>query len=504
MTLPFLRRQFLLGASSLTVGASILARGLSAAEANTYDMIIVGGGTSGLPAATFASQRGARVLVLEVADVVGGTLYLSTGQMSAAGTKLQKSLGIVDTPQKHFDDVMRISRGTVDQDLVRLDVENAADTFDWLTDNGLKPLPDHPIKGFGHEFYYERRYAWGPQGGLSILDVVKPIFEAEAKKGKITLKLETRARELLMRDGKVIGVRAEDSAGKTTDYLGRNVVLASGGYQMNPALVQELLGYPQHAAPAYPMSRGDGLQMALAAGGYARGKQNYLTGIGRVLASDDEPSVPLVQFNVYPERRKPWEIYVNAHGKRWVREDDEGIDQRERELMKQPDLRFWIVFDQAIFDAASSGFIDWSKEQVAKAFTKEAMFKKANTIRELAVAAGVDPAGLEATIAAYNKAVATKKDPDFGREHMPLPIAKPPFYIVRQQGYNVTSCVGIGVDKSLRVTRKDGSAIAGLYASGEILGSGQLMGNATEGGMMVTPALTFGRLLGQRIVPVKA
>ena len=87
---------------------------------------------------------------------------------------------------------------------------------------------------------------------------------------------------------------------------------------------------------------------------------------------------------------------------------------------------------------------------------------------------------------------------------MPLPIAKPPFYIARHQGYNVTSCVGVGVDKSLRVTRQDGRVIEGLYASGEILGSGQLMGNATEGGMMVTPALTFGRLLGQHLVPVKA
>ena len=503
MNLPFLRRQFLLGASSLTVGAAVASSGL-AADPQTYDLVIVGGGTSGLPAATFASRRGARVLVLEAADVVGGTLYLSTGQLSAAGTKLQKGLGIVDTPQAHFDDVMRISRGTVDQDLVRLAIWNATETFDWLTDNGLQPLPGHPIKGFGHEPYLERRYAWGPQGGLSILDVVRPIFEAEAKKGNITVKLETRARELLMRDGKVIGVRAEDSGGAKTDYFGRNVVLASGGYQMNPELFKDLLGYPQHAAPAYPMSRGDGIVMALAAGGYVRGKQNFLTGLGRVMATDDEPSVPLVQFNTYPGRRMPWEIYVNVHGKRWVREDLDSVDGRERELMKQPDLRFWIVFDQAIFDAAPSGFGDWSKAQIAKAFDKEPMFQKAMTIRELATKAGVDPAGLEATVAAYNAAQAKKSDPEFGREHMPLPIAKPPFYIARHQGYNVTSCVGIGVDKNLRVTRQDGTVIEGLYASGEILGSGQLMGNATEGGMMVTPALTFGRLLGQRLVPVKA
>ena len=108
------RRQILIGASSATVGLAVTPGGRSSVQAaDPWDLIIVGGGTAGLPAAIFAARRGARVLVIEASLQLGGTLFLSTGQMSAAGTRLQKQKGITDSPQLHFDDVMRISQNTV-------------------------------------------------------------------------------------------------------------------------------------------------------------------------------------------------------------------------------------------------------------------------------------------------------------------------------------------------------------------------------------------------------
>ena len=76
------------------------------------DFVIVGAGTAGLPAAIFASRRGARVLLVDAAREIGGNLHLANGQISAGGTKLQHSLGIVDTPRVHYDDIMRISKGS--------------------------------------------------------------------------------------------------------------------------------------------------------------------------------------------------------------------------------------------------------------------------------------------------------------------------------------------------------------------------------------------------------
>ncbi|MCB2106640.1 MAG: FAD-binding protein [Rhodobacteraceae bacterium] len=499
------RRRLLHGASA--AGLSLAAAPSFGAQENAaqdWDIIIVGGGTAGIPAGIFAAQRNAKVLIIEASQQLGGTLFLSTGQMSAAGTQLQAAKGIADTPQMHFDDVMRISKKTADPALVKLAVFNAAETFDWLTANGLQPLPEHPVLGLAHEPYSAKRYAWGEEGGISILDVIEPLALAEVNAGRLVIQRATRVRELLQRDGAVVGVRAEDEHGTMADFRAKSVLMTSGGYAMNPKVFYDLSGVKAYGAASYPYSQGDGHLMILGVGGYTRGKENYICGSPRVLAEATDPSPPYVRVSMYPERRPPWEIQVNVHGKRYVAEDNPSVDQRELALVAQPDFRTWLIFDQAIFDAAPPVVDGWDRARMAEEFNAHPMFKKAGTLAELAALAGVDEAGLQATVARYNQAVASGKDSEFQRQHMPLPIAQAPFYSIRQNGISVTSTVGVGVDDKLRVTRKDGRVIPGLYAAGEILGSGQLMGKSAVGGMMVTPALTFGRLLGQSMVPIKS
>ncbi|MDG2242575.1 MAG: FAD-dependent oxidoreductase [Rhodospirillaceae bacterium] len=497
------RRQILIGASSATVGLAVTPGGRSSVRAaNPWDLIIVGGGTAGLPAAIFAARRGAHVLIIEASFQLGGTLYLSTGQMSAAGTRLQKQKGIVDTPQLHFDDVMRISQNTADPELVRLAVTHAADTFDWLMDSGLTPPDEHPVLGLAHEPYSVERYAWGSEGGISILDAIEPLALAEEQAGRLTIWRGQRARELLMRNGVVIGVRAENDSGKMTDVLGQSTLLASGGYASNPELFYRLSGYKQYGKGSYPYSQGDGYLMALAAGGYTRGKENYRCGSPQIMASADEPAVPDTRFLIYPEVRQPWEIQVNMNGERFVAEDSVSVDEREHALLRQPELRSWLVFDQTILDQAPSGIEGWDKSDFVEAFESHPMFFKAQSIGELAEKGGVDGEGLVATVEKYNSGQALGHDSAYGRTHMPLPIQQAPFYAIRQQGFSISSTVGVAADNQLRVVRQDGGAVEGLYAAGELLGSGQLMGNTAVGGMMVTPALTFGRIFGETLLKV--
>jgi len=87
-----------------------------------------------------------------------------------------------------------------------------------------------------------------------------------------------------------------------------------------------------------------------------------------------------------------------------------------------------------------------------------------------------------------------------GRQHRPLPIEQGPFYAIRVQGTSISSTVGLAVDDSLHVIDQNNKPVANLYAAGEVLGSGQTMGDSFCGGMMATPALTFGRLLGQSLL----
>ena len=77
-----------------------------------------------MPLAHFASERGARVLLIDAAPILGGTMDRSTGQVAAAGTVWQKEQGIEDSPDAHYDDVMRINRNTSDPLLTRLLVDN--------------------------------------------------------------------------------------------------------------------------------------------------------------------------------------------------------------------------------------------------------------------------------------------------------------------------------------------------------------------------------------------
>jgi fumarate reductase flavoprotein subunit len=457
-----------------------------------------------LPATIFAAENGARVLLVDAAEKLGGTLWVATGQMSAAGTQLQAANGIADTPDAHFEDVIRISRGTIDPGLARLAIDNAADTFDWLMSRGFEPLPDHPVTGFGHEPYREKRYYWGPEGGISVKNVLVPIVEGLAESGAVTLKLGHEVTALRTdADGRVTGVTARDADGQTHDFDAANVVLASGGYTADPALFAELNGYPLYNAAPYPFSRGAGLKLGQSVGGYLRGHDKVFNNFGTLYNSATFPARAIGTVEHFPERREPWEIYVNSAGQRFIREDIRSVDAREMALSYQPDRRYWIIFDQHILDSAPPIVVGWTREDLAAKFAENGpSFASADSIAGLAEAAGIDPDGLSATVAGFNYGVQTGND-FLGRGPAPAPIAQGPFYAIRMQGGAITGAIGLAVDDDLQVIHQDGTPVGNLYAAGELLGSGQTMGKAACGGMMVTPALTFGRLLGQRLSGAK-
>jgi fumarate reductase flavoprotein subunit len=140
----------------------------------------------------------------------------------------------------------------------------------------------------------------------------------------------------------------------------------------------------------------------------------------------------------------------------------------------------------------------WTREQMLAAFDSHPMFASAGSLAELAQHTGIDPAGLARSVAEYNATVPRGVD-RLGRQHRPLRLERPPFYAIRHQGHSASSAVGVAVDPQLRVVRGCGEPVPNLYAAGELLGSGATMGAAFAPGMLLTPALTFGRLLGSTL-----
>ena len=142
---------------------------------------------------------------------------------------------------------------------------------------------------------------------------------------------------------------------------------------------------------------------------------------------------------------------------------------------------------------------DWSNERIAKEADNHVMFKSGSSIRELAIKTGLHPVNLENTVNDFNNNIKNNQSDSFGRLHRPLAIEQGPYYSVRMSGWSLCSFAGLGVNENFEVIRPSGEAIKNLYAIGEVIGFGATSGNAYVNGMGVTPALTYGRLLGQRI-----
>jgi fumarate reductase flavoprotein subunit len=227
----------------------------------------------------------------------------------------------------------------------------------------------------------------------------------------------------------------------------------------------------------------------------------YIAHRGVIMSDRNFPSPPFTSIaaSVDPRYRMPWEIEVNKLGIRYVSEDAD-LDTLERAQTNQPGMACWVIWDQEIYDKAPPLFRSLTKEQQSSAFSRHPMFARGDTIEEVARKMALPPAALAATVKSYNQAVANKSDPKFGRTHMPLPLSKPPFYAVECLGSSVFGHAGLDIDGSLRVQTAEKQPIKNLYAAGEITGGWHCSGDVVVNGCMVTPALTFGRLLGEKLL----
>ena len=477
------------------------------------DIVIVGAGTAGIPCAVEAARGGARVVVVEKDTRIGGTLWLTGGHLSGAGSRRQRALGIEDSPDDHAADVGRISRGTADPGLVRLAVDEAPRTLDWLEDLGVRFEADTPRVIYGHEAYAAPRTTWAEGTGAEMLEAMRPLWDAEVEAGRVVPLLGHTLADLLVEpsegDGaagrRVVGVRAEGPEGPV-EVRAPHVVIATGGYASNADFFAEVTpGGAELVSTAHANAQGDGIRAGVRAGGAFRGGEHYLPSWGGI---ELEPGSGRASYHdawamiftaVY---RAPREIVVNQRGERFVREDEPSSDARERALLRQPGHRLWLVFDEAALEDGPPLVKQWAHGTLRGHAEAGQFAWRAETVRDLAEAAGVDPDGLAATVERYNGFVAAGRDADLGREAPDYPVATPPYYAVAARATSLISFGGLHVDRQLRVLGGDGAPVPGLYAIGEAIGAGATSGNAFCSGMLLTPALSFGRILGHRLAEV--
>ncbi|MFI0353392.1 FAD-dependent oxidoreductase [Actinomadura sp. 9N407] len=469
-----------------------------------YDLVIVGAGTGGIPCAIEAAARGAQVLLVEKDSRIGGTLHTTGGHMSAGGTRRQRERGIEDSVQEHIADIERISGGTARSDLVELAARHAPETIDWLDAQGFEFAAESPRLVYGHEPYGIPRTHYGKDAGLSILAVLRRLLDEQIAAGRVDLWLGSATIGLTERPGGTPSVTVLRNGVEEVDVHAPAVVIATGGFASDRELFEEIEGATLVSA-AHPTSTGDGIVIAREAGAAIAGRGQYLPTFGGL----PHPTTPGKAY--YDERplliaseRPPWEIYVDRTGRRFVAEDEPSIDLKERALATSADGTFWTVFDDTARLASVPMVIGWSPDDVAAKAGVRPGIHKADTLTELAALTGIAPDGLTATVERYNEAVEARHDAEFGRTHLPAPIAEPPFFAIQNHAITLITFSGLDVDEQLRVRRTDGTPMDGVYAAGEVIGAAATCGNSFCGGMLVTPALSFGRLLGSRLAPARA
>lgn len=499
------RRRFLseTGATLASCGIGLAGAGrlieASAAQqtaaAPLPDLIVIGGGLAGLSAAITAADLGASIVLVDKRYKVGGTAMGAGGSFSAAGSRLQREKNIKDSPALHFEEAYAIGKGRADPDLLRLYTEQAAATQDWLEHLGVEFDPKGPRFAPEHELYSVPRTCDAKGGGPGFIAVLRRQLDQRIAAGRVTLRTETTANELLVERGRVVGVKAIDDEGATVTIRGGSVLLACGGYGSNPAMIQR---YNPSMVRALKItskySTGDGLRMAEAVGARLVNMDllvPYFAGVENPPGSGHTMMVSLIS-TIVPYFKG--DIWVTKEGRRFMNEDSPSPDARERALRAIPDAAVFAIFDAAMLKNSKPPLYAFDEH-----LKEGRVVKTAATIRDLAAAIGVPPDALAQTVDTYNSYVDAGRDRDFGRQDL-IRMQQPPFYAVIASGVIFMTQGGVKTNTRLQALRADGQPIAGLYAAGEVQGAGQWMGDGYVGGTGNGGALVFGRLAAQAAI----
>ena len=439
---------------------------------DSADIVVIGSGGAGLTAAITASDLGAKVIVLEKMPITGGNTQLAAGGMNAADTVIQKKKNVVDNWKIMFDDTMKGGKNINNPQLVEILAKNSSNSIDFLLAIGAD------VTDLGRMAGASVNRAHRPTGGEAVGHNLVHTLRQNAIKRNIDVRTGTRALKILTdQDGNVAGLAVEDRHGRKYQISAPAVILASGGFSANLALVAKYRPeYVGFSSTNQPGATGDGLDLAAEMGAKLIDMEQI-----QIHPTQAAGSKILITEAV----RGNGAILVNREGKRFVNELTTR-DAASAAVLRQTGKSAFLVFDQDIRK---------SLKQIEGYYHLE-LVKEGETLAELAKASGItDAKALAATIAKYNKYQAAKKDDEFGRADMPRPIKTAKFVAIEiRPGIHYTMG-GVKIDTKTRALRaKDEQPILGLYGAGEVTGG--VHGANRLGGNSISETITFGRIAG--------
>lgn len=445
------------------------------------EVAIIGGGGAGLAAAVSAHQNGAKVLLVEKMPNVGGNTIISGSAFNAVDPKRQSAQGIEDSVEKHFQQTYEGGDKKGDPELVRVLVENAYPTIEWLESLGMK-FTDKVFTVLG-ALWPRSHKPVEPLGTGYVNTLMNYINE---HKDDITVLTEVEAKELLVdAEGAVTGFLAEGKNGKITVNAKNGVIIATGGFGSNVEMRDQYNTiWPKLTnikTTNHRGATGDGIIMAEKVNASIVQMENI-----QLLPMGD-PVTGSLSGNI--EQGVENRIFVNAQGNRFV---DEGArrDVMTKALMEQTDSMMWVIVDQHSYPTGDT--VNNFNETI-DSLVKEGRAYKADTLEDLAKQIGVEPANLVKAVEAFNASVDGAKD-EFGRTLFMDKLDTAPFYAGKRVPTVHHTMGGIKITPETRVVDQNGEIIKGLFAAGEVTGG--IHGANRLGGNALADVHTFGRIAG--------
>jgi len=446
------------------------------------DVVVIGAGGAGLAATVSAHQNGASVLVLEKMPMVGGNTIISGAAFNAVDPERQSKQGIEDSVEKHFTQTYEGGDKVGKPELIRTLVENAYSALKWLENMGMK-FKDEVFTVLGG--LWPRAHQPVEPLGTGYINTYMNYINQHSD--DIEIMLNTRATELIVENGRVIGVEAESPEGKVIAKANNGVIIATGGFAGN---VQARNYYNKFwpdltnlKTTNRPGITGDGIWMAEKIGANLIGME-YIQ-----LIPMGDPETGSLSGNI--ERTVENRIFVNKDGNRFV---DEGgrRDDMTRALLEQEDQMMWVIVDKHTYP---TGDTKNNFDETIDYLVEQGIAYKADTLEELALKIGVNPENLVKSVETFNLAVEGKiKDP-FGRTLFKDKIDTPPFYAGARVPTVHHTMGGIEINPKAQVLDVNGNVIPGLYAAGEVTGG--IHGSNRLGGNAVLDTVVFGRIAGE-------
>lgn len=499
----------------------------------TTDIVVVGAGGAGFAAAARAIQKGKKVIVVEKFPAVGGNTVRAGGPMNAPDPEWQHGFAANPGEAHTLQELHDLDESTIDPEFLedfralKLELENYLKDPTYLFDSTLlyrlqtyiggkrRDLKGNEIHGdydlikilterslesvrwledIGVEFEDEVTMPVGAlwrRGhkptmplGIAFISVLKDFVE---KNGGLIL-TDTPVKELIVENGAVKGVKGAGRNGQAITVHANAVVLASGGFGANTKMLQQYNQYWTHIdddikTSNSPAITGDGILLGQSVGADLVGM-----GFSQMMPVSDPITGALFSGLQVPPANF---IMVNTQGKRFV--DEYGSRDKLAQAAIDNGGLFYLIADENIKETA----YNTSQEKIDTQVANGTLYR-ADSLEELAQQLQMDPQVFVKTITDYNVYVDAGYDPEFEKGAFDLKVEKAPFYATPRKPAVHHTMGGLKIDTETHVINKQGQAIQGLYAAGEVAG-GLHAGNRL-GGNSLTDIFTFGRIAAETAI----